>query len=124
MPVKLRLGCFFCANANAVETSRNAVSPVLGWALKCLAQGHSHKKTQRIQCGSNPGPLDCKSSTLPLSHVGPSCPAKTRSLCQILKDCCVCSNGHNFNMISMKLGHNVYQLYFRLDSKLVMSGQN
>ena len=30
------------------------VSPVLGWALKCLAQGHSHEKTQRIQCGSNP----------------------------------------------------------------------
>ena len=27
------------------------VSPVLGWALKCLAQGHSHEKTQRIQCG-------------------------------------------------------------------------
>ena len=47
------------------------VSPVLGWALKCLAQGHSHEKTQRIQCGSNPGPLDYESKTLPLSHVGP-----------------------------------------------------
>ena len=47
------------------------VSPVLRWALKCLAQGHSHEKTQRIQCGSNPGPLDCKSNTLPLNHVGP-----------------------------------------------------
>ena len=47
------------------------VSPVLGWALKCLAQGHSHEKTQRIQCGSNPGPLDYESNTLPLSHVGP-----------------------------------------------------
>ena len=45
------------------------VSPVLGWALKCLAQGHSHEKSQRIQCGSNPGPL---SNTLPLSHAGPS----------------------------------------------------
>ena len=44
------------------------VSPVLGWALKCLAQGHSHEKTQ---CGSNPGPLDYVSNTLPLSHVGP-----------------------------------------------------
>ena len=47
------------------------VSPVLGWALKCLAQGHSHEKTQRIQCGSNPGLLDCESNTLPLSHAGP-----------------------------------------------------
>ena len=47
------------------------VSPVLGWALKCLAQGHSHEKTQRIQCGSNPRPLDYESNTLPLSHVGP-----------------------------------------------------
>ena len=44
------------------------VSPVLGWALKCLAQGHSHEKTQRIQCGSNPGPLDCESNTLQMSH--------------------------------------------------------
>ena len=47
-------------------------SPVLGWALKCLAQGHSHEKTQRIKCGSNPGPLDYESNTLPLSHAGPS----------------------------------------------------
>ena len=47
------------------------VSPVLGRALKCLAQGHSHEKTQRIQCGSNPGPLDYESNTLPQSHVGP-----------------------------------------------------
>ena len=46
------------------------VSPVLGWALKCLAQGHSHEKTQRIQCGSNPGPLDYESNILPLSHAG------------------------------------------------------
>ena len=47
------------------------VSQVLGWALKCLAQGHSHEKTQRIQCGSNPGPLDYDSNTLPLSYAGP-----------------------------------------------------
>ena len=47
------------------------VSPVLGWALKCLVQGHSHEKTQRIQCGSNPGPLDYESNTLPLSRMGP-----------------------------------------------------
>ena len=48
------------------------VSPVLGWALKCLAQGHSQEKTQRIQCSSNPEPLDYESNTLPLSHAGPS----------------------------------------------------
>ena len=56
------------------------VSPVLGSALKCLAQGHSHKKTQRIQCGSNQGPLDCKSNTLPLSHVGPYKQKKVTSI--------------------------------------------
>ena len=48
------------------------VSPVLGWALKCLVQELSHEKTQRIQCSSNPGPLDYESNTLPLSHVGPT----------------------------------------------------
>ena len=42
------------------------VTPVLGWALKCLAQGHSHEKTQRIHCGLNPGPLDYESN--PLQH--------------------------------------------------------
>ena len=47
------------------------VSPVLGWALKSLAQGHSHEKNQRIQCGSNPGTLNYESNTLPLSHAGP-----------------------------------------------------
>ena len=49
------------------------VSPVdlLGWALKCLARGHSYEKNQRIQCGSNPGPLDYKSNTLPLGRAGP-----------------------------------------------------
>ena len=47
------------------------VSPVLGWDLKCLAQGHSHEKTQRIQCGLNPGPLDYQSNTLPLSRAWP-----------------------------------------------------
>ena len=52
------------------------VSPVLGWALKCLAQGHSHEKTQRIQCGSNPGPLDYESNTLPRSHAGTLFPNK------------------------------------------------
>ena len=47
------------------------VSPVLGWALKCLAQGHSREKTRRIQCGSNPGPLDYELNTLPLSQQDP-----------------------------------------------------
>ena len=50
------------------------ISPVLGWALKCLAQGHTHEKTQRIQCGPNPGHLVYESNTLPLSHVGPRSP--------------------------------------------------
>ena len=55
------------------------VSPVLGLALKCLAQGHSHEKTQRIQCGSNPGPLYYESNTLPLGHMGPDRHMDTRT---------------------------------------------
>ena len=39
--------------------------------LKCLAQGHSHEKNQRIQCGSNPGLIDYESNTLPQSHAAP-----------------------------------------------------
>ena len=53
-------------------TATDHIVHVLGWALKCLAQGHSHEKTQRIQYSSNPGPLDYESNTLPLSHAGPS----------------------------------------------------
>ena len=43
----------------------------LGGALNSLARGHSHEKIQKIQCGSNPGPLDYESNTLPRSHAGP-----------------------------------------------------
>ena len=43
----------------------------VSWVLKCLAQGHSHKKTQRIQCGSNPALLHYESNILPLSHADP-----------------------------------------------------
>ena len=60
------------------------VSPVLDWALKCLAQGHSHEKTQRTQCGSNPGALDYESNT---SHAGP-----------VFK----------YRPVSTKLGQNIY----------------
>ena len=41
------------------------VSPVLGWALKCLAKGHSLEKNP-----VEPGPLDYESNTLPLGHAG------------------------------------------------------
>ena len=48
-------------------------SPVLGWALKCLARGFSWEKTQGIHCGWNLNlvPLGYKSHNLPLSHAGP-----------------------------------------------------
>ena len=46
------------------------VSPVVGWALKCLAQGHSHEKLQSNQYSLNPEPLDYESNTLPLSYAG------------------------------------------------------
>ena len=43
-------------------------------ALKWLAQRHYHKKkkkkTQRIQCDSNPGTLDYESNILPLRNAG------------------------------------------------------
>ena len=37
----------------------------LAGALKCLAQWHSHKKTQGIWCRLNPGLLNYESNTLP-----------------------------------------------------------
>ena len=46
-------------------------------ALKCLAQGHSQEKTQRIQCGSNPGSLDYKSKHFTTE------PRRTPTDCQI-----------------------------------------
>ena len=65
------------------------VSPVLGWALKCLARGHSHEKTQRIQCGSNPGLLDYESNTLPLSHAGPEWWQTKRNTSMLLLLSCI-----------------------------------
>ena len=59
------------ATAHIIHVLLGFTSTRLG-ALKCLAQGHSHEKTQRVQCGSNPEPLEYVSNTLPLSHVGPS----------------------------------------------------
>ena len=49
----------------------SCVSPGLDWALKCLAEGHSHENHQRIKRGSDPGPLDYESNTSLLSHAGP-----------------------------------------------------
>ena len=36
-----------------------------------LPKDNSQRKSQGIQCGSNPGPLDYKSNTLQLSYAGP-----------------------------------------------------
>ena len=48
------------------------VSPVLGWGSEVSCPPKTlPRKTQRIQCGSNPGPLDYESNTLPPSHAGP-----------------------------------------------------
>ena len=47
------------------------VSPGLGWGSEVSCTRTLPQKTQRIQCGSNPGPLDYESNTLPLSHAGP-----------------------------------------------------
>ena len=40
-------------------------------ALKCLDQGHSHKKPRGTSVAQTQGPLDYESNTLPLGHVGP-----------------------------------------------------
>ena len=40
------------------------VSPVLGWALKCLAQGHSHKKKPRASSAARTQDLWFTSQTL------------------------------------------------------------
>ena len=47
------------------------VSPVLGWGSEVSCLRTLPPKTRRIQSGSNPGPLDYESNTLPLSHAGP-----------------------------------------------------
>ena len=40
------------------------------WALKCFVQGHSHERLNG-SVGLLPGPQDCQSHALPLSHLGP-----------------------------------------------------
>ena len=47
------------------------VSLVLGWGSEVSSPRTLSRKTQRIQCGSNPGPLDYELNTLLLSHAGP-----------------------------------------------------
>ena len=56
------------------------VSPVLGWGSEVSCPRTLPRKTQRIQCGSNPGPLDYESNTLPLSHAGPFDLRETRKV--------------------------------------------
>ena len=40
------------------------------WALKCFVQGHSHERLSG-SVGLLPGPHNCQSHALPLSHLGP-----------------------------------------------------
>ena len=47
------------------------VSPVLGWSSEVSCPRTLPRKNLGIQCGSNPGPLNYKSNTLPLSHARP-----------------------------------------------------
>ena len=44
---------------------------VLDWGSEVSCPGTLPRKTQRIQCGSNQGPLDYESNTSPQSHAGP-----------------------------------------------------
>ena len=44
------------------------VSPILAWGSEVSCPRTLPRKIQRIQCGSNPEPLNYKSNTLPLSY--------------------------------------------------------
>ena len=46
------------------------VSPILGWGSELFCPWTRLRKTQKIQGGSNPGPEDYESNTLPQSHAG------------------------------------------------------
>ena len=51
------------------------VSPVLGWALKCLAQGHFHEKNPEDPVRLEPRTPGLRvKHFIPLSHVGPCMP--------------------------------------------------
>ena len=65
----LRCGQYFSHITTATYTFHVFPGFQQAAALKYLAQGYSHVKTQMIQCSSNPGPLDNESNTLPLSNV-------------------------------------------------------
>ena len=55
------------------------ISPVLGWGSEVSCPRTFPQKTQRIQCDSNPGPLDFESKNLPLSHAGNTPPPHTHT---------------------------------------------
>ena len=58
------------ATAHIIHVFLGFTSTRLGSEVSC-PRTLPRKKTQRIQCGSNPGPLDYESNTLPLGHAGP-----------------------------------------------------
>ena len=57
------------ATAHIIHAFLGFTSTRLGSEVSCPRT--LPRKNQRIQCGSNPGPLDYESNTLPLSHMGP-----------------------------------------------------
>ena len=44
----------------------------LGWGSEVSCPRTFQRKAKRIQCGSNPGPLNYEAYTLPPSHAGPA----------------------------------------------------
>ena len=48
------------------------VSPLLGWGSEGSCPRTLSRASQRIQCWSNPGPLDYESKTIPVSYAGPA----------------------------------------------------
>ena len=100
MPLSTVFQSYHCDSSHYLRISW--VSPVPGWALKCLAQGHSHEKTQRIQYGLKLGPLDYESNTLPLSQTLNLFQNKPWFLC-------VCSTGVQLLVMStFSFSHTVF----------------
>ena len=60
---------YITATAHIIHTFLG--SPVLGFGSEVSCPRKFSRKTHRIQCCSNPGPLDYESNTLPLLHAGP-----------------------------------------------------
>ena len=96
------------------------VLPVLGWGSEVSCPKTLPRKTERIQCGSNPGPLIYESNTLPLSHAGPvewfSYVINVQYIC--------CKEINSKDMTSLKSGNEDSNRFVRLQNMHFRLHQN